>query len=61
VNVSTGAFEAITDRLDQLAAKVEHLEQREQARQDMAAIMAGDGRERGRRKARHLQAVRGEQ
>jgi hypothetical protein len=61
MNVDTATFEAITDQLAELAAKVEHLEQREQARQDMAAIMAGDGRERGRRKARHLQAVRGEQ
>ena len=42
MNVDTATFEAITDRLDQLAAKVEWLERREQARTAAADFMTAE-------------------
>lgn len=56
MNVDTGAFRAITDQLTELAAKVEHLERREQQREMVAELIAGGG---ARTAPRHLHAVRG--
>ncbi len=60
MNVDTGTFEAITDRLDQLARQVERLERREHERDAVDRLLTGGGGDRGRRKARHLHAIRGE-
>jgi len=57
MNVDTGQFMAITEQLASLAVKVERLERRDQAREDVAALIAGGTPGRHTR-SRHLHSVR---
>ena len=61
MNVSTGAFEALSARVEALSAVVEVLEARERAREKVARIICGaDDPLKICGRPRHLHAVRGD-